>query len=323
MQSLWLLLLGVSSTWAIPARHNRRADSEAVVIEGNGPSNSFYDHFMGNLQNSNNLVHLAMLPHGIPPPEDDYVDVPVPIPHYAFVNPALDGVKTPHWTDTLQHFKNNPAVSPEIKNTVLLALPSPLKIYGDGTESKFPLFVEYFVQRIQNYFSTYVHEDMSRPASWDVKANATDGQVVSSDKEPIVTEAAKIATTPSSGLTTEDDIDYIVDFTLRPDIDEIPDVELTDEDFEKTTEEWEAPKEDNKLRDGTEASVVVAAAAAIPQVIVEKETLDLKVVEPIALDDDAFLYVGDGNGDELTRSNNKRKKLKKKKKRNGVKRVNL
>lgn len=39
----------------------------------------------------------------------------------------------------------------------------PLKIYGDGTESKFPPFIETVIQRVQSYFSTYVHEDLSRP----------------------------------------------------------------------------------------------------------------------------------------------------------------
>lgn len=39
-----------------------------------------------------------------------------------------------------------------------------IKIYGDGTEYKFPPFLEYFVQRIQSYFSVYNnYEDQSRP----------------------------------------------------------------------------------------------------------------------------------------------------------------
>lgn len=39
-----------------------------------------------------------------------------------------------------------------------------LKIYGEGTEAKFPPFLEHFVQRIQHYFSVYKYEDLSRPA---------------------------------------------------------------------------------------------------------------------------------------------------------------
>lgn len=38
------------------------------------------------------------------------------------------------------------------------------KIYGEGTESKFPPILEFVVQRIQAYFSVYAHEDHSRPA---------------------------------------------------------------------------------------------------------------------------------------------------------------
>lgn len=37
------------------------------------------------------------------------------------------------------------------------------KIYGEGTESKFPPILEFVVQRIQAYFSVYAHEDHSRP----------------------------------------------------------------------------------------------------------------------------------------------------------------
>lgn len=39
------------------------------------------------------------------------------------------------------------------------------KIYGEGTESKFPPILEFVVQRIQAYFSVYAHEDHSRPAT--------------------------------------------------------------------------------------------------------------------------------------------------------------
>lgn len=49
------------------------------------------------------------------------------------------------------------------------------KIYGEGTESKFPPFLEHFVQRIQHYFSVYKYEDLSRPAF----SSSTDmGQII-------------------------------------------------------------------------------------------------------------------------------------------------
>lgn len=37
------------------------------------------------------------------------------------------------------------------------------RIYGDGTESKFPPLLEHVVQRIQNYWSVFKYEDQSRP----------------------------------------------------------------------------------------------------------------------------------------------------------------
>lgn len=40
-----------------------------------------------------------------------------------------------------------------------------LKIWGAGTESKFPPLIEILVQRIQSMFSTYIYEDLSRPAA--------------------------------------------------------------------------------------------------------------------------------------------------------------
>lgn len=39
----------------------------------------------------------------------------------------------------------------------------PLRIYGEGTESKFPPMIERIVQRIQHYFSVFKYEDTSRP----------------------------------------------------------------------------------------------------------------------------------------------------------------
>lgn len=44
-----------------------------------------------------------------------------------------------------------------------------IKLFGQPqvTVSKFPPFIEFFVQRIQAHFSTYAHEDLSRPPTWD------------------------------------------------------------------------------------------------------------------------------------------------------------
>lgn len=343
--SVWPIIL------ALPRSNSQRRDNnEADAGEGveespaNRPSNSFYDHLMNNLKNSNQFVELASKPQGIPPPlDDDYDDdqPPVPIFNYAFINPALNGEKTPHWTETLESFKQNPAISPDVKDKVVQSLHNPIKIYGDGTESRFPLLMEYFVQRIQNYFSHYVYEDMSRPASWDVKANATDHKPVSSEKEPVtegVAEGGKVELTSATQLNGAngtigedyDDVEYIVDITLSPNMDERDrlDVELTDEDFEKTTEEWETPKvhlpSTTKIPStpppsndysATEFNLTASVDNNSEQkVVIEKETIDLKLIVPIELEDNAFIYVGEGTGEELLRhNNNKRKKIKKKK----------
>lgn len=38
-----------------------------------------------------------------------------------------------------------------------------IKIFGAGTESRFPPFLEFLVQRIQSFFSVYRYQDTSRP----------------------------------------------------------------------------------------------------------------------------------------------------------------
>lgn len=53
----------------------------------------------------------------------------------------------------------------------------PLRIYGEGTESKFPPLIERMVQRIQHYFSVFKYEDTSRPLV--SQASSGDGQTVS------------------------------------------------------------------------------------------------------------------------------------------------
>lgn len=46
-----------------------------------------------------------------------------------------------------------------------------VKIWGEGSESKFPPIFEFFVQRIQKYFSVYKYDDLSRPSLLDVSSN--------------------------------------------------------------------------------------------------------------------------------------------------------
>lgn len=44
---------------------------------------------------------------------------------------------------------------------------TPIAINSIKGVMKFPPFLEYFVQRIQKFFSNYVHEDFSRPPPYD------------------------------------------------------------------------------------------------------------------------------------------------------------
>lgn len=48
----------------------------------------------------------------------------------------------------------------------------PLRIYGEGTESKFPPLIERMVQRIQHYFSVFKYEDTSRPLASEGGSNS-------------------------------------------------------------------------------------------------------------------------------------------------------
>ena len=53
----------------------------------------------------------------------------------------------------------------EPQNAVVIAQKVPLRIWAIGSVSRFPAFLENFVQRIQSYYSTYKYHDLSRPAS--------------------------------------------------------------------------------------------------------------------------------------------------------------
>lgn len=66
---------------------------------------------------------------------------------------------------SILHFPFAQLISPtSIKlQTNIDGYQSPWKIYGEGTEAKFPPFIERIVQRIQHYFSIYKYEDLSRP----------------------------------------------------------------------------------------------------------------------------------------------------------------
>lgn len=51
------------------------------------------------------------------------------------------------------------------------------KVWGPGTESKFGPVLEYFVQRIQSYYSVYKYEDLSRPGFDYIKPKPKPGDI--------------------------------------------------------------------------------------------------------------------------------------------------
>lgn len=74
------------------------------------------------------------------------------------------------------------------------------KVYGDGTESKFPPILEFVVTRIQSFFSVYAHNDTSRPLPWE---QSTQQELNATLREEEVDSAE------SSTLTGQDIVDQI------------------------------------------------------------------------------------------------------------------
>ncbi|EFA04493.2 hypothetical protein TcasGA2_TC014799 [Tribolium castaneum] len=60
---------------------------------------------------------------------------------------------------------------------------------NNGTVSKFPPIIEYFVQRIQSQNSNYVHEDLSRPPTWEKPIYTLSPSEQLTAYQPLVTES--------------------------------------------------------------------------------------------------------------------------------------
>lgn len=67
--------------------------------------------------------------------------------------------------------------------------------------SKFPPVVEFIVQKIQSQYSNYVHEDLSRPPTWNKPVYTL------SPQDQLFFSAA--STTPNTSTVREDDFEYI------------------------------------------------------------------------------------------------------------------
>lgn len=65
------------------------------------------------------------------------------------------------------YLKTLPTFQKLRKNVAIFILPVVKTGNLKDTVNRFPPFLEHFVQLIQRYFSNYVHEDLSRPPSWN------------------------------------------------------------------------------------------------------------------------------------------------------------
>lgn len=87
-------------------------------------------------------------------------------------------------TETMNHFR-----------PMIIYTSNGLKVWGAGSEAKFPPILEYIVQRIQSYYSVYKYEDLSRPSfDWTFKPMPKPISPI-----PIVAEGSLIAA-PSSPI---------------------------------------------------------------------------------------------------------------------------
>lgn len=80
------------------------------------------------------------------------------------------------------------------------------RIYGEGTESKFPPLLERVVQRIQNYWSVFKYEDQSRPyvgQSGQTVMDTTEASTPMADTTETVTELDKNVEAHQDELITE------------------------------------------------------------------------------------------------------------------------
>lgn len=81
----------------------------------------------------------------------------VPFANFAFTQNVNAAAIPPAW----HQFTGPQSENPLLKATSLGK--NGTKIWGEGTEYKFPYIVELLVQNIQKYYSNYVYTDSSRP----------------------------------------------------------------------------------------------------------------------------------------------------------------
>ncbi|KAJ3653359.1 hypothetical protein Zmor_012614 [Zophobas morio] len=81
---------------------------------------------------------------------------------------------------------------------------------NNGTVSKFPPIIEFFVQRIQSLNSNYVYEDLSRPPTWEkpVYTLAPEDYHLTANPESVTQTTAAPTTTTTAPTTTPDPWEY-------------------------------------------------------------------------------------------------------------------
>lgn len=95
-------------------------------------------------------------------------------------------------------------------NAVILAQKVPLRIWAIGSVSRFPSFLEKFVQRVQAYYSIYKYHDLSRPASLAIINPQYHLHDTSTEVEPIDHDSVEEDTMPSiEYLDTTTDMNYL------------------------------------------------------------------------------------------------------------------
>lgn len=182
-------------------------DVPSKILEEN--SQYLYEYFKNEKQNPDPIegdkgssgTLLTDLKNGQSPPKDTNIlptNSPISIIPYVAeteseaVKNSDDSIKSNYVFLNKEADSKLNLFKPNVNSPVIL------KIWGAGTESKFPPLIEILVQRIQSMFSTYIYEDLSRPAI--VK------DPVSTTVKPNQDEAAITNVPPKKHLETSNEI---------------------------------------------------------------------------------------------------------------------
>lgn len=101
-------------------------------------------------------------------------------------------------------------------NAFIITEKAPVRIWAIGSVSRFPPFIERFVQRIQSYYSTYKYQDLSRPATLAIinpqyHQQENTGAIETIPFDPVEDESTEITTdipTSTDYFETTTDFSY-------------------------------------------------------------------------------------------------------------------